>query len=103
MTAISEAKLTFKGKIETGVICQVGDVFQVRAGYDVREFNIALDGLGDAKNNIVRMQLTRDKINLLTKSHLGKKAEVWYFINGVVDKNDRIHNVINCVRLFILD
>ena len=48
------------------------------------------------------MQLSRERVNVLDESFIGKKVEVWYFINGVVDKNSKIHNVLNCVDVKLL-
>ena len=93
---------TFKGKIDIGVVDWVGEVFTVRPQYEVREFHITLDDISGFKNCRIGMQLSMERVKVLDESLIGKKVEVWYFINGVVDKNSKIHNVLNCVDVKLL-
>lgn len=92
----------FKGKIDIGVVNWIGEIFVVRPQYEVKEFHITLEDISGFKNCRIGMQLTRERIKLLDKSFIGKRVEVWYFINGVVDKNNKIHNVLNCVDVKLL-
>ena len=93
---------TFKGKIDIGVVDWVGEVFTVRPQYEVREFHITLDDISGFKNCRIGMQLSRERVNVLDESFIGKKVEVWYFINGEEKKNSKIHNVLNCVDVKLL-
>lgn len=97
-----DLRSTFKGRIDIGVIHNVGDVFMVRPLYPVREFFVVIDGTEDFGNAVIKMQFTRDRVNMLDKSHVGKKVELWYHINGIIDKTGRVHNVLNCVNAVIL-
>lgn len=102
ITNEQEIRNNFKGKIDVGVIDFVGDVFIVRPQFDVREFHITLNDMDGLINSSICMQLTRERVNLLSRSDVGKKVEVWYFINGIVDSKGRKHNVLNCTKLIIL-